>query len=64
MANENSRPASVTLRDLADDLEYWSQQAGQIGLPGTDETQKLLVEGLTNLVEVLRGYSAAGFRLT
>ncbi len=59
----NSKPASVTLRDLADDLEYWAQQAGQIGLPGTDETQKLLVEGLTNLVEVLRGYSAAGFTI-
>ena len=58
-----SKPASVTLRDLADDLEYWAQLAGQIGLPGTDEVQKKCVEGLNALVQVFRGYSAAGYKI-
>ena len=58
-----NKPASVTLRDLADDLEFWAHQVRQIGMPGTDEVQKKCVQGLDNLIEVLRGYSAAGFTI-
>ena len=58
-----SKPASVTLRDLADDIEHWAYEVGQIGLPGTDEVQKKCAEGLNALVQVLRGYSAAGYTI-
>lgn len=58
-----STPASVTLLDLANDLDYWVTQVRQIGIPGTDETQKLSVQGLSDLAEVVRAYSNSGFRM-
>ena len=57
------KTASVTLRDLADDLDYWTTQVSQFGLPGTEELHKKAVEGIQSLAEVIRGYAEAGFRI-
>jgi len=60
------KPASVSLRDLADDIEHWALLVSQIGLPGTDDPTKVLIkatEGLMALVDVLRGYAVAGFSI-
>jgi len=58
-----SKPASVTLRDLADDLDHWVTQVSQFGLPGTELLHEKAVNGLRSLAEVIRGYDDAGFRI-
>ena len=61
--SSDSKTASVTLKDLADDLDYWTTQVSQFGLPGTEELHKKAVEGIQSLAEVIRGYAEAGFRI-
>jgi len=66
--SSNSTPASVTLRELADDLDYWILQVRQYAMPGTGSigTQKLHrkgIDGLVSLATVIRGYAQAGFRI-
>lgn len=63
MAPHSSKPASVTLRDLADDLDHWITQVSQFGLPGTEQLHYKAVQGLQSLAEVIRGYAEAGFSI-
>jgi len=58
-----SKPASVTLLDLVNDLDWCILQVLQIEVPDTDEARKKAVEGLSSLATVIRGYAEADFRL-
>ena len=64
----NDLTASVTLLDLANDLDFWINEVRQYSMPGTGSigTQKLHakgIDGLESLAAVIRGYAEAGFRI-
>jgi len=64
MPTPRSRPASVTLRDLADDLAYFVKvlEATRNEQPDR-EVMSTAIQGLRSLHEVIEGYAGAGFRI-
>lgn len=58
---EKPRVASVTLRDIAEDVGYWTRILRQA--PNDVSVRSKAIAGLENLVEVLQGYDSAGFMI-
>ena len=58
---ETPRVASVTLKDIAQDVGYWTRILR--GAPDDFSVRSKAITGLENLVEVLRGYNSAGFMI-
>lgn len=58
-----SRPASVTLRDLADDLAYFVKVLESAHESSDRSVASTAIQGLRSLHEVIEAYAIGGFRI-